>query len=185
MNVGKPPKDPGELFAGLSLARLPPVERWNPPILGDLDMRIARDGTWFYLGSPINRPALVRLFAGILRREADDHFLVTPVEKYRIRVDDAPFLAVEMRQSDGGGGPILHFRTNVDDMVSAGPDRRIRVAIDPASGEPSPYIEVRAGLEALLTRPVFYELVELAFEREGRMGVQSNGAFFPLDASHG
>jgi hypothetical protein len=173
------------LFAGLSLARLPPVERWTPPFLGDLDMRIARDGTWFYLGSPINRPALVRLFAGILRREGDDHFLVTPVEKYRIRVDDAPFLAVEMRQSEGAAGPALHFRTNVDDLVSAGPDHPIRVATDPGTGEPSTYIEVRAGLEALLTRAVFYELAGLAIEHDGRVGVWSDGAFFPLDAPNG
>jgi hypothetical protein len=157
----------------------PPVEKWNPPFCGDLDMRIARDGTWFYQGTPIGRPQLVRLFASILKREGDRHFLVTPVEKVGIVVDDAPFVAVDFRRE----GDALAFETNVGDETVAGPENPIRVERD-AAGEPSPYVLVRRGLWALIDRKSFYRLVELgetrAHEGEDWFGVGSRGAFFPI-----
>ncbi len=154
---------------------------------GDFDMRIARDGTWFYRGSPIGRKALVKLFASVLRREADgSYWLVTPVERGRIEVEDAPFTAVELKVEGDGRARRLTFRTNVDEEVTADASHPIRVAEDPVTGEPSPYVLVRDGLEALILRPVFYELVELAEERvvDGRtvLGVWSAGNFFPLGA---
>ncbi len=162
-----------------------PGRRGGPQMCGDIDMRIARDGTWHYMGSPIGRPALVRLFASVLKRDdSGDFWLETPAEKCRIRVDDAPFTAVEMTVDGDGAGRTLEFRTNVDEKVTAGPDNPIRVANDPATGEPAPYINVRDGLEALIVRSVFYDLVELAEEREadGRkaLGVRSNGVFFEI-----
>lgn len=161
---------------------LPPVHLWNPDFCGDIDMRIARDGTWYYLGSPIGRKPMVRLFSTILRHDADGKFyLVTPVEKVGIRVDDAPFVAIEMTVEGAGPEQVLRFRTNVDDWVTAGPEHPIRVAIDPKTEEPSPYIHVRARLEALIARAVFYDLVDLAAERDGRLGVWSAGVFFPID----
>ena len=107
-------------------AGAPPIELWNPPFCGDLDMRIAADGTWFYLKTPIGRPALVKLFASVLKREGDNYYLVTPVEKCGIRVEDAPFLAVEMNVEDGADGHVLNFRTNVDDWIACGPQHRLR-----------------------------------------------------------
>jgi hypothetical protein len=151
---------------------------------GDLDMRIARDGTWFYRGSPIARPRLVKLFASVLRREDDGtYWLVTPVERGRVSVEDAPFVAVEL--TSGGEGPSrqLSFRTNLDEIVAAGPDHPLRVETA-ANGEPAPYILVRPGLEARLNRPVFYELVDIADaergDRGGPFGVWSGGMFFDL-----
>ena len=166
---------------------LPPVHLWNPPFCGDIDMRIARDGTWFYLGTPIGRAPMVRLFSTILKREGDDYFLVTPVEKVGIRVDDAPFVAVDFTAE--GEGPLqrLSFVTNVGDTVAAGPEHRIRVARDPETGEPSPYVHVRAGLEALIDRKSFYRLVEIGehAEHEGQrwFGLWSEGVFFPMTPS--
>ena len=155
---------------------LPPVEKWNPPFCGDLDMRIARDGTWFYMGTPIGRPGLVRLFSSILRKDGENYFLVTPVEKVGITVDDAPFVAIDFNPVEGG----LEFVTNVEDRMVAGPDHPIRVVRDPETGEPSPYILVRRNLEALIDRKSFYRLVELG-EVEGEMfGLRSGGAFFPI-----
>ena len=163
---------------------LPPVHDWNPPFCGDLDMRIARDGTWFYLGTPIGRPELVRLFSTILRRDRDDYFLVTPVEKVGITVDDAPFLAVDFEVSDPGPDQVLTFLTNVADRAEAGPDHPIRVERDPATGEPAPYVLVRDRLEALIDRKSFYRLVELGETREQDgedwFGVCSGGVFFPI-----
>jgi len=159
---------------------LPPVHLWNPPHCGDIDIRIARDGVWFHEGTPIGREALVRLFSTILRRDPDGFHLVTPVEKMKITVEDAPFIAVRVDRD----GEALRFLTNVGDEVEAGPDHAIRVEEDPATGEPRPYLHVRRGLEALIARPVFYELVEMASERdtpEGpRFGVASNGAWFAV-----
>ena len=171
--------DPLSLFAGLPTKKHPPVHLWNPAFCGDIDMRIARDGTWHYMGSPIGRKPLVQLFAGILKREADAYFLVTPVEKVGIRVEDAPFVAVELEATGQGRDQSLTFRTNVDDTVVAGPDHPIRVAID-GSGAPAPYIEVRAGLEARINRPVFYQLVELGEEEGGELAVWSSGQRFSL-----
>ncbi len=154
---------------------------------GDLDMRIARDGTWFYHGSPIGRKPLVKLFASVLRREANgDYWLVTPVERGRVEVEDAPFTAVELAVEGAGRDRVLRFRTNLDEWVEAGPDRPIRLAPGDARAGPRPYVLVRDGLEALILRPVFYELVELAAPNPAgtqELGVWSQGAFFPLSES--
>lgn len=159
---------------------LPPVHLWNPPHCGHIDMRIARDGTWFYMGTPIGREALVRLFSTILRRDGDEYVLVTPVEKVGITVDDAPFVAVDVDREEDG----LIFRTNVGDKVTAGPDNPIRVVRDPQTGEPSPYVLVRANLEALIDRKSFYRLVDLGEHAEHKgekwFGVRSKGEFFPI-----
>lgn len=160
--------------------RLPPVEKWNPDFSGDLDMRIARDGTWFYLGTPIGRPQMVRLFSTILRKEGGKYFLVTPVEKVGIIVDDAPFVAVDFEVSSAGQEQTLTFLTNVGDSTVAGPKAPIRVTRDPATREPSPYILVRANLEALIDRKSFYRLVEIGAHHEGWFGLWSGGAFFGL-----
>ncbi|PVA09629.1 DUF1285 domain-containing protein [Pelagivirga sediminicola] len=159
---------------------LPPVDKWNPEFSGDLDMRIARDGTWFYLGTPIGRPELVRLFSTILRKDGDDYFLVTPVEKVGITVDDAPFVAVDFEVEGEGQAQKLTFLTNVGDSTMAGPDTPIRVERDPETGEPSPYILVRANLEALIDRKSFYRLVDIGTHHDGWFGLWSQGAFFGL-----
>jgi hypothetical protein len=162
----------------------PPVHLWNPPFCGDLDMRIARDGTWFYLGTPIGRKPLVRLFSSILKREGDRYYLVTPVEKVGITVDDAPFVAIDFAVEGAGRAQRLTFTTQVEDEVTAGPEHPIRVALDPATGEPAPYVMVRRGLEALIDRKSFYRLVELGCEEVidgvAQFGVWSDGAFFPF-----
>lgn len=163
---------------------LPPVHLWNPPFCGDLDMRIARDGSWYYLGTPISRPAMVRLFSTVIRRDGDDYFLVTPVEKVGITVEDAPFVAVRLQVEGEGEVQQLHFFTNVEDEAVAGPDHPLRVVVDPVSGEPSPYVRVRANLDALIHRNVFYQLVDLAVpgrhDGEEWLGVWSGGQFFPI-----
>ena len=163
---------------------LPPVERWNPPFCGDLDMRIAGDGTWYYLKTPIGRPALVKLFASVLKREGDRYFLVTPVEKCGITVDDAPFLAVELAAEESSAGRVLNFRTNVDDWVACGPDYPLRFEPEIGTGGLRPYLHVRRDLWAKVTRALFFDLVELGEEREveGRVmfGVTSMGAFFAM-----
>ena len=162
----------------------PPVHLWNPPFCGDLDMRIASDGTWYYLKTPIGRPALVKLFASVLKREDDKYFLVTPVEKCGIAVDDAPFMAVEMRVDDGEGGLVLNFRTNVDDWVACGPGHALRFEPEADTGGLKPYLHVRRELWAKVTRALFYDLVELGQEREvdgeAMFGVVSGGEFFAM-----
>lgn len=162
---------------------LPPVHLWNPPFCGDLDIRIAADGTWFYMGTPIGRPALVRLFSTILKREDGKHFLVTPVEKVGIRVDDAPFVAVEMRKERDNRGPLLRFRTNVDDWVSCDSGHRLRFEAGPADGL-MPYLHVRADLWAKLTRAIYYDLVDIGEERmidgQPMFGIESGGEFFAM-----
>jgi hypothetical protein len=162
----------------------PPVHLWNPPFCGDLDIRIATDGTWFYLETPIGRPALVKLFASVLRREGDKYFIVTPVEKCGIVVDDAPFLAVELTVEQGGNGRVLHFRTNVDDWIACGADHPLRFEPEPETGGLKPYLHVRAGLWAKVTRTLLYDLVELGEERdldgERMFGVVSAGEFFAM-----
>lgn len=173
-----PPSADGLAAAASAAAKQgpPPVHLWNPPFCGDIDMRIARDGTWFYLGTPIGRPAMVRLFSGIIRREGDRYFLVTPVEKVGITVDDAPFVAVDVEPVEGG----LAFTTNVADRVVAGPDHPIRVDRDPATGAPQPYVLIRRDLWALIDRKSFYRLVDLGEEEDGWFGVRSGGAFFRI-----
>jgi len=180
----------GDLDAIVRAARetagknLPPVHLWNPPFCGDIDMRIAADGTWYYLKTPIGRPALVKLFASVLKREGDRYFLVTPVEKVGITVEDAPFLAVEMTSEPLPSGRILHFRTNVDDWVACGPEHGLRFVPEPATGGLKPYIRVRRDLWAKMTRALFYDLVALGEERDvaGRamFGVASMGEFFAM-----
>lgn len=155
---------------------LPPVERWNPPWCGEIDMRITRDGRWFYMGTPIGRPALVRLFSTILRNDNGQHVLVTPVERVGITVEDAPFLAVEMERT----GESLAFRTSLDDAVVAGPEHPMRFALDEHGGL-KPYVKVRGDLWALLSRSLAQELAGLLVEGpQGQLGVASGGAFFPL-----
>jgi uncharacterized protein len=165
-------------------SRAPPVELWDPPFCGNLDMRIAMDGTWYYLKTPIGRPALVKLFASVLKREGDHYFLVTPAEKCGITVDDAPFVAVELNVENAGTGHVLNFRTNVDDWIACGHHNELRFESEAGTGGLKPYLHVRRGLWAKVTRPLFFDLVELGEEREiaGRalFGVASRGAFFPM-----
>lgn len=154
----------------------PPVHLWNPPYCGEMDLRILRDGTWIHEGTPIGREALVKLFASVLKKEEGRHYLVTPVEKLGIVVEDAPFLAVDVDQGSEG----LTFTTNLGDQVTAGPDDPIRVERDPVTDEPAPYVHIRRGLEARIDRKTFYRLVDLAEARDGWFGVESQGAFFPI-----
>lgn len=183
MPMPPPPED----LSGLSLAeiarlaeekRLPPVEKWHPTHCGDSEMRIARDGTWYHQGSPISRLAMVRLFSTILRREPDGGFvLVTPAEKLNIHIEDAPFVAVELKSEGEGEKRSLAFRLNTGDLVVAGPDHPLRF-----EAGPHPYVEVRKGLDALVCRPVYYELAEIALaEGATPPGVWSGGAFFALE----
>lgn len=163
--------------------RLPPVERWNPPYCGDIGMEIRRDGTWLYQKSPIGRKPLVRLFSRVLRRDSDGRFyLVTPVEKVDVAVEDAPFLAVEMEVKGAGRTQALVFRTNVDDVVACGPEHPLRFEPEAGSGGLKPYLHVRGRLEALVTRAVYYDLVELAVEEEAGLGIWSSGHFFVMEA---
>ena len=163
---------------------LPPVERWNPPFCGDIDMRIGTDGTWFYQKTPIGRPALVKLFASVLKREGEKYFLVTPVEKCGIAVDDAPFLAVELEVEGAHPDRRLHFRTNVDDWVTAGPGHALRFELQAKTGGLKPYLHVRRDLWAKVTRALFYDLVALGEERDvdgkAMFGVASHGEFFAM-----
>lgn len=169
------------LVASIKAAKtrgLPPVDKWDPAFCGDLDMQIKRDGTWFYQGTPIGRPGLVKLFASILKREGDDYFLVTPVEKVGITVEDAPFLAIDFEAEGTGTDQVLTFVTKTDDVTVAGPDAPIRVERDPETGEPSPYVLVRRNLEALIDRKSFYRLVDIGTHHDGWFGVWSKGEFF-------
>lgn len=169
-----------EIAALVEAQKLPPVASWNPAHCGPSDMRIARDGTWYHQGSPIGRAAMVRLFSTILRREPDGrHVLVTPVEKLDIEVEDAAFVAVEMKVEGEGEAADIAFRLNTGDLVAAGPDHPIR--FEERDDGPHPYLAVRAGLEALIARPVYYELAALALDNgSDPAGVWSRGAFFPV-----
>ena len=168
----------------------PPVHLWNPPYCGEIDMRIAADGTWFYQKTPIGRAALVKLFASVLKREGDHYYLVTPVEKCGITVDEAPFLAVELAvenaaaTADPAVSRTLRFRTNVDDWVTAGPDNALRFEPEPVTGGLKPFLHVRRNLWAKVTRALFYDLVDLGEERdvagERMFGVASGPAFFVM-----
>ena len=187
------PQDAAGLAALIERARddrnagkdgLPPVERWNPPYCGEIDMEIRRDGTWFYMGTPIGRAPLVRLFSTVLRRDADGRtYLVTPVEKVAIRVVDAPFVAVEMAIGQEEGLKTLSFRTNVGDVVKAGPDHPLRFSIG-EDGQLKPYVYVRGRLEALVNRAVTYDLLALGQEKtingEAMFTVSSAGTDFPV-----
>lgn len=165
--------------------RLPPVDRWNPDFCGDIDMEIRADGTWYYLGTPIGRKPLVRLFSTVLRKDEDGRtYLVTPVEKLAIRIEDAPFVAVEMDVSGTGEEQVMTFRTNVGDVVTAGQEHPLRFALEAGSGGLKPYLHVRGRLEALLARPVMYELVshgeEIELDGKRMFAVRSTGAVFPI-----
>jgi hypothetical protein len=163
--------------------KAPPVHLWNPPYCGDLDMRIAADGTWFYMGTPIGRPALVKLFASVLKNEDGRFFLVTPVEKVGIKVDDMPFLAVEMEARGEGADRTLIFRTNVDDVVECGPAHALRFEVE-AEGGLRPYLHIRRDLWAKVTRALYFDLVSLGeIRQEGDrelFGVTSAGEFFAM-----
>ncbi len=171
-----------DLFASkaeeaLAGGNLPPVELWDPEYCGEIDMRICRDGSWHYMGSLINRERMVKLFSTVLRCDDGNFFLVTPVEKVGIQVDDAPFLAVEMERKDDH----IIFRTNMDDYVRVDEDHPIKVIKNKKTGEPSPYVRVRGHLDALMTRSVYYLLADHAEEHDSQLGVWSGGTFFPLD----
>ncbi|WP_170785275.1 DUF1285 domain-containing protein [Ruegeria lacuscaerulensis] len=174
---------PDGIAASVNAAKtkgLPPVHLWNPPFCGDLDIHIAKDGSWTYLGSPINRFELVKLFSSILKKEDGKYYLVTPVEKVGITVEDAPFVAVDFDATGKGTAQTLCFTTHVGDEAVAGPDHPIRIVIDPESEEPAPYILIRANLEARIDRKSFYRLVDIAEHSDGWFGVWSGGQFFPL-----
>ena len=164
--------------------RLPPVELWDPPFCGNLDMRIAADGTWYYLKTPIGRPALVKLFASVLKREGDDYFLVTPVEKCGLQVEDAPFVAVELKVADRDAGRVLNFRINVDEWIACGSEHELRFDPEPGTGGLKPYLHVRRGLWAKVTRALFFDLVALGEKQviagSAMFGVTSMGVFFPM-----
>jgi hypothetical protein len=168
----------GDFFSGTGPAlTLPPVEGWHPAHCGDSRMRIARDGTWFHDGMAIGRKELVRLFASLLRKDADSFVLVTPAEKLSIEVEDAPFLAVLLEVRDEGRAQTLFFTTNVGDRVPLGPEHGLRIA------DGVPYLHVRRGLDAKVSRPVYYQLAELAVPQEDALGVWSAGQFFPLSVA--
>lgn len=176
--------DLGKLFDQLSAFDRPPVDTWHPEKTVDLDMRIARGGQWFHEGEVIPRTKLVKLFATVLVLRDGEYFLVTPPARFRIRVDDLPFMAVELRAAGEGEKQSLYFRTNMDEVVLADRDHPLRVETDPTTGQPSPSVHVRDGLYARLTRPVFYELAELctALEHDqADVGVHSAGQFFRLE----
>jgi hypothetical protein len=159
----------------------PPVHLWNPPFCGDIDMRIAQDGTWFYMNSPIGRKPLVQLFSSVLRHDGDGKFyLVTPVEKVGIRVDDAPFTAIRMRVEGEGQDQVIRFETNVDDEVTVDHDHPLRFAEEEGTGGLKPYVLVRARLEALVSRALFYDLAGAGVVEDGWFGVWSTGRFYPM-----
>ncbi|RDJ11396.1 DUF1285 domain-containing protein [Rhizobium grahamii] len=171
--------------AGAKARGLPPVDKWNPPFCGDIDMEIRADGTWFYMGTPIGRAPLVRLFSTVLRKDEDGKtYLVTPVERVGIRVVDAPFVAVEMNAGERDGEPLLTFRTNVGDVVEAGPEHPLRFAIHGENSELKPYLHVRGQLEALVSRPIMYELVgrgeRLDVDGMTMFCLRSGGVTFPV-----
>jgi uncharacterized protein len=159
---------------------LPPVHLWNPPFCGDIDMRIAQDGTWFYMNSPIGRKPLYTLFARVLRRDGDDYFLVTPVEKCGIRVDDAPFVAIRMTVTGEARAQTISFETNVDDRVDVDHDHPLRFEDEKGTDGLKPYVLVRRNLEALVSRALFYDLVALGVVEGEWFGVWSSGTFFKM-----
>lgn len=169
----------------LESGKLPPVHLWNPAFCGDIDIRIARNGSWYHEGTQIHREGLVKLLSSILKREGDDYFLVSPVEKMRIRVEDVPFIIVGMTEEIAGDGVVaLVFRTLTDDIVRLDGDHPLHVQTDAVSDEPRPYVLVRGGMEARIHRPVFYELVERGYEKlingELHLVVDSAGEVFSL-----
>lgn len=182
------PKDPFSLISKLKNRGPAPVHLWNPPFCGDIDMHILRDGTWVHEGRPIRRKAMVQLFASILLREEDRQFyLVTPAEKVRIQVDDCPFIAVLMDAIGKGKAQRIRFTTNTDEVFTLDQEHTLSVSTNPDTGEPHPVVHVRSGLNALIGRNVFYQLVELAQQKQiadkALFGVWSSGVFFSLEQS--
>lgn len=179
-------RDASNPLAGLKDAQgegrsLPPVHLWNPPFCGDIDMRIAQDGTWFYMNSPIGRKALFTLFSRVLRKDEDGkYYLVTPVEKCGIRVDDAPFVAIRMAVEGTGRQQVISFETNVDDHVTVSADHPLRFETETGTDGLKPYVRVRANLDALVVRALFYDLVARGSVEDGWFGVWSSGVFFPM-----
>ncbi len=163
---------------------LPPVHLWDPPFCGDLDMRISRSGMWYYLGTPIGRQPLIKLFSSIIRKDGDKYYLVTPAEKVGIQVDDAPFVAVDFETEGSGRSQSVIFTTNVDEKVTASGEKPIRVEREPETGEVSPYVLVRSNLEALIDRKSFYRIVDICTHEhhggESWFGLWSGGTFFPF-----
>lgn len=179
--------DPFELVRHIKSRGPAPVHLWDPPFCGNMELRIARDGTWFHEGKPIRRPAMVRLFASILRLDSDRcYYLVTPEEKLRIQVEDCPFVIIAMDVEGSGPSQKLQFETNTGETIIAGEDHRIRFEVDAVTAEPHPVVHVRSGLNALLNRAVFYRLVDLVETRDGKpgdgLGIWSAGRFFELDS---
>jgi len=180
------PQDASNPLKGLKEATaagkgLPPVHLWNPPFCGDIDMRIAQDGTWYYMNSPIGRKPLMKLFASVLRHDADGkYYLVTPVEKCGIRVDDAPFVAIRMAVEGEGRDQIIRFETNADDEVTVDDDHPLRFEAEAGTGGLKPYVRVRARLEALVSRALFYDLVTCGTVEDGWYGVWSRGRFYRM-----
>ncbi len=166
--------------ATASAGGLPPVHLWNPPFCGDIDMRIAADGTWYYMNSPIGRKPLFVLFSRVLRKDADQFFLVTPVEKCGISVEDAPFVAIRMHVNGSGKDQIIQFETNVDDLVEVNEAHPLRFETEAGTDGLKPYVLVRSNLEALVSRALFYDLVRLGTAEGDWFGVWSSGTFFPM-----
>lgn len=182
-------RDASNPLAGLkgvqdSGTKLPPVHLWNPPFCGDIDMRIAADGTWFYMNSPIGRKPLYTLFSRVLRKDDEKYFLVTPVEKCGIRVDDAPFTAVRMKVQGEGPSQAITFETNCDDDVTVDGAHPLRFATENGTGGLKPYVLVRANLEALVVRALFYDLVAVGVAQGEWFGVWSSGTFFPMQRAN-
>jgi uncharacterized protein len=163
---------------------MPPVHLWNPPFCGDIDMRIAADGTWYYMNSPIGRKPLYVLFASVLRKDGEDYFLVTPVEKCGIKVEDAPFTAIRMHIEGSGRTQVISFETNVDDAVHVDATNRLRFESETATGGLKPYVKVRGNLEALVSRALFYDLVAAGVTQGEWFGVWSSGVFFPMQRAN-
>lgn len=181
--------DPFEMVRKIKTRGPAPVHLWDPPCCGEMDMLIARDGSWIHEGKPIRRAAMVALFASVLKREGDEYYLVTPVEKVKIRVEDCPFVAQQMDASGQGESQRLTFKTNLGETAVADAEHPLSIDTDPETGEPHPRIHIRSGLDALINRAVFYRLVNLAesgetSDGESRMGVWSGGSFFPLDGNN-
>jgi uncharacterized protein len=177
--------DAGNPLKGLKEAEAhgggpPPVHLWNPPFCGNIDMRIAADGTWYYMNSPIGRKPLYTLFSRVLRKDGDDYFLVTPVEKCGIKVDDAPFTAIRMKIEGEGRQQRISFETNVDEEVTVDAINRLRFEDEPGTGGLKPYVRVRTNLDALVVRPLFYDLVAAGVTQGDWFGVWSCGVFFPM-----
>jgi uncharacterized protein len=181
-SASEPLKGLNELSRDLAKAKgLPPVHLWNPPFCGDINMRIAADGLWFYMNSPIGRLPLVKLFSSVLRLDDDGkYYLVTPVEKCGITVDDAPFLAIRMRVEGEGAARIIHFETQIEEEVAVGPEHPLRFTDEPGTGGLKPYVVIRRNLEALVSRALFYDLVALGSIEGEWFGVWSSGAFYPM-----